>query len=905
MPVDGWSFPPRRKPSACNWGIETVHLYLKSIVFISRSSKEHTTAFLPGCGVQNHQRDCSMRRNVLLGLSLITVLFPSWAAEMSDLPSKQFAATATADLPVYELFPIDPRAMIDQESNTNVGGPLRVANPVDVEETPASAGFWEQVDVDLWLWRMHIHSPGATDLNFGFGEFSLPDKARMYISAEDYGFVHGPFTKKDGEPHGEFWSPMVPGERATLELLVNDSQRKQVKLKLTRIAQGFRDFLGYQTNFPEQGSCNIDVVCPEGDGWRDQIRAVGAYTVGGVDTCTGTLVMDANGSFRNFFLTADHCNLSTGNTASMVVYWNFESANCGDLSGGVRDQFTSGATWRAGRGDVDMALVELDEAPDPAYNVFYAGWDRTGNVPTGSVGIHHPGVDEKAISFNDDALGTVQSCIGGGTPNTHWLVDNWEQGTTEPGSSGSALFDPQNQLVIGFLSGGSASCTSITEDCYGKLAVAWDGASSTTRLSDWLDPNNTGVMTVQGSNPAARLNLVSFEGSDSCGGQPGDGVWEPGEMIELSISITGNENITGITGTLSSNTPGVSISNAALTWPDVSQGGAVVTSNAPVMVQLAPNMDCFSEVSFQLQLDGAEVDPITVPFTEEIGARATFDVNTAIPDNNSIEIPFEVSEDVTITDLNVFVQIDHSYVGDLAFTLTSPSGTSVVLLDRPGSPASTNGCNNSDMIVTFDDSATFDLETHCEGTTPWYQGEAAPVEPLAAFNGESTLGTWVLSISDNAGIDTGSLTGFQLLPSPAFQGNCDVCNSDCTGELTVDIGTDLMVCSEEAFTLDALVTGGTAATYSWEPAKIFNDPASSSPTAQVTEETLVTLTVTDAEGCFASASITVTPMPGLDQMGGLWNDHSQATGGNDTNGDGAMDCRDLVNVVNAGCGQPQ
>jgi hypothetical protein len=151
---------------------------------------------------------------------------------------------------------------------------------------------------------------------------------------------------------------------------------------------------------------------------------------------------------------------------------------------------------------VDVALLELDDRPAVASRVFYSGWDRSNAVPPGSVGIHHPNGDEKAISFNDDPLTTMNSCIGTGDRNTHWRVDNWEDGTTEQGSSGSGLWHPDTKRLVGFLSGGLAACNNPGGfDCYGKFSVAWNGSTAATRLRDWLDPQGAGPLMINGANP--------------------------------------------------------------------------------------------------------------------------------------------------------------------------------------------------------------------------------------------------------------------------------------------------------------------------------------------------------------------------------------------------------------------
>ena len=150
----------------------------------------------------------------------------------------------------------------------------------------------------------------------------------------------------------------------------------------------------------------------------------------------------------------------------------------------------------------------------------------------------------------------------------------------------------------------------------------------------------------------------------------------------------------------------------------------------------------------------------------------------AIPADLPLAIPDEtptgatsmlvVPEDVTITDIKVRVQIDHTWIGDLEIALRSPTGTLVRLLDRPGVPASPFGCSDHNMQVVFDDTADLDLETLCAGNTPWYEGSARPIQPLADLDGQSALGPWELIVTDHAQGDTGTLTAWELLLQPSL-----------------------------------------------------------------------------------------------------------------------------------------
>ncbi len=109
-----------------------------------------------------------------------------------------------------------------------------------------------------------------------------------------------------------------------------------------------------------------------------------------------------------------------------------------------------------------------------------------------------------------------------------------------------------------------------------------------------------------------------------------------------------------------------------------------------------------------------------------------------------------------ITDLTFDLNITHTYVGDLIVTLTSPAGTVVTLMDRPGVPASTFGCSQNNVDATFDDASGVAVETECSAA-PAISGTLNPTGSLSSFDGETPAGTWTISVTDNAGQDTGSI----------------------------------------------------------------------------------------------------------------------------------------------------
>ncbi len=104
---------------------------------------------------------------------------------------------------------------------------------------------------------------------------------------------------------------------------------------------------------------------------------------------------------------------------------------------------------------------------------------------------------------------------------------------------------------------------------------------------------------------------------------------------------------------------------------------------------------------------------------------------------SSITVPGQLSGNVS--NVSVFVGINHTYIGDLKVQLQSPSGKSIFL-----------------HYLTGD--ATGDLFT-------WYGNETLPAtqEGLHQFINEPANGTWMLKVGDYAEVDIGNITKWKLL----------------------------------------------------------------------------------------------------------------------------------------------
>jgi subtilisin-like proprotein convertase family protein len=140
-------------------------------------------------------------------------------------------------------------------------------------------------------------------------------------------------------------------------------------------------------------------------------------------------------------------------------------------------------------------------------------------------------------------------------------------------------------------------------------------------------------------------------------------------------------------------------------------------------------------------------------------------LNQAIPDNNLAGTSHDivVTDPGVIFDLDLSVSITQTWVGDLTVRLTHlDSGTSTVLIDRPGNPTSVFGCSGDHISGSLDDEATLAVETQCSVTPPAVSGNLIPHSWLSVFDGDSLAGTWRLTVLDAITGDSGSLTGWAL-----------------------------------------------------------------------------------------------------------------------------------------------
>lgn len=389
-----------------------------------------------------------------------------------------------------------------------IGSVRNVADTATVASTQSQLQ-WSPTDRGTQVAAIAFDAAGAFGVRLGVLVRSLPAGAvlRFYgadpaaavqVSAQELAAIAARNAQggADATTARTYWSPDFGGASTTLEVEIPAAAPvSAVQIAVPRLshftvapdaAEG-----AFTTKVGESGSCNVDVMCkPEySSESRSVARMIFVHDDGNAFLCTGTLLNDMRSSRTPYFLSANHCFSTQSVASTLTTDWFYRSTACNSgtvNSGAVR--LTGGATMLYATANTDTSFMRLNTMP-PA-GVVYAG-SYFGGVPVQMpvAGIHHPKGDLQKVS-----VGTVQlystcssdTCQSSTADNGTFISTTWQQGTTEGGSSGSALFVGigSRRYVSGQLLGGSTSCSNPGGlDQYGRFDQPYRST-----LRQWLNP---------------------------------------------------------------------------------------------------------------------------------------------------------------------------------------------------------------------------------------------------------------------------------------------------------------------------------------------------------------------------------------------------------------------------------
>lgn len=442
---------------------------------------------------------------VLLVLLFMCTLHPTPAqrsyggiARILSVQSAQKQATPGywIEMPAFDI----DSAQYVQQTHLGRAGSNTFAHPFFCNIHPGNAGIqYTDNTSEKHVWEVGIRSNGAYSLSLFFDRFDLPEGAGLIVFNNDKSQVLGTFTNQNRAPNNTCILSPIAGDEIIVQYQQPEAFTESPPLRISEVYHDYRGIFRSGTRFNQLNlPCLPEVSCnPELAGIR---RSVCLLIVGGTEYCTGVLVNNSNGDGRPYLLTAAHClKNNPANASRTLAYFNYLAPHCkADIRGSEEFSIT-GFTTRALSNAYDFALLELDQSIPADYQTYLSGWniDTQANQTGPFTSIHHPFGEPMKYAVETDSLrpSNWPGYADGIADSVHWNVYRWETGHTWAGSSGSPLFNANNQLVgilTGGDSGGQNGCSTYeTGDFFVRLDRAWENhADSSKQLKYWLDPKS-------------------------------------------------------------------------------------------------------------------------------------------------------------------------------------------------------------------------------------------------------------------------------------------------------------------------------------------------------------------------------------------------------------------------------
>ncbi|HEV7559055.1 MAG TPA: S8 family serine peptidase [Kofleriaceae bacterium] len=260
----------------------------------------------------------------------------------------------------------------------------------------------------------------------------------------------------------------------------------------------------------------------------------------------------------------------------------------------------------------------------------------------------------------------------------------------------------------------------------------------------------------------------------------------PGGSGEITVQLINNGGAaaTKVSAILSSSSPDVAVITSTSGYPNLAVGGSAVNSTAFAFA-VSPSLPCGTKLPFTLTISytGNGPHPVVLNFDVQTGrvdptptvfsyAGDPVFVPDGDPTGVDISLPvtfgpvaklvFSLDGSACSADIgSTTVGVDHTWVGDLTFALTSPGGTTVNVIDRAGGP---NNDGNNFCQTVIDEAASSSINDVADFDAP-FTGSFTPTNSTSPFVGASANGTWNLHVTDNVFIDSGNVRAFSVAVS--------------------------------------------------------------------------------------------------------------------------------------------
>lgn len=521
--------------------------------------------------------------------------------------------------------------------------------------------------------------------------------------------------------------------------------------------------------------------------------------------CTGTLISPTH------VLTAAHCVVANGtqlgdregefvlagrtyNSSKITVHPQY-------------DDFNFGAGY-------DLAIIELQE---PVLGVTPEKILRTapqvGQILT-LVGFGEGGTSTGGFDPDDAGKQVGQTELERVLPlHIEWTFDSHTEANTAPGDSGGPSFVTigGERFIAGITSGGSGDAHTLGDDSFNTRIDVF---------ADWID-GIVGSGGDGGGDPGSRLeftqeaDIAITRDSVRTYSSKLDVQGVQGNITDLNVTIDLYHNRTSDIGMTLVSPAGTSIAlvrrvgergrHFEATVLDDEAGTSINAGDAPFRGTFQPHRP-LSKVDGEdpngewrlFVRDNAtgargELREWTLEFETDQGTApppaGSFVTTTPVAISSSgtptVTSPLDVSGLTgTVTDINVLLDIEHTFASDLTVTLVAPTGRRLELFRGVG------GSSDDFTDTVLDGEATGQLVDAASPRT----GRFRPAGDLTKLNGIDPNGQWLLEVADGFDVDGGQIVswGLEVATTDDGGGPVDPGDTSFTTETPVNISPDVV-----------------------------------------------------------------------------------------------------------------
>lgn len=240
---------------------------------------------------------------------------------------------------------------------------------------------------------------------------------------------------------------------------------------------------------------------------------------------------------------------------------------------------------------------------------------------------------------------------------------------------------------------------------------------------------------------------------------------DPNEKLNLQLTLRNNgaQTASAISSSLVVTSGNAQVLTGTAAYPNLPAYGGTAANQVSYTLFVNPNLPCSDKIYLQQTVYYNTNLTKTFSIVLAVGTLQNNPYQTftysgasvAIPDNapTGVDIPLAVNKTGVIGDINVSLNITHTFDSDLSVSLIAPNGQSVLLVSKRGS----SGQNFTNTLL--DDEATADVST---GSAP-FTGSYQPEQLLSTLDGLPISGTWKLRVVDTADGQIGGVISYSLL----------------------------------------------------------------------------------------------------------------------------------------------